>query len=158
MAYASGMITTQHTFAQMHGVFRFRMKMAEGDNQFPAAWLMPMPPTWPPEIDVVEYVGSSHALRFTAIPAGPSYDSTEMADLPDPTTAVRDFEIDWRRDTLRWFYEGELVKTSDLGDLPEFRQSMYLIVNNGMTGMVGPGTPATSDIFVPEVAAWLYAQ
>ena len=54
--YASGEITSQGLFAQTYGHFEMMAKMPEANGIWPAFWLLPENNTWPPEIDVMEYI------------------------------------------------------------------------------------------------------
>ncbi|MEO0416766.1 MAG: glycoside hydrolase family 16 protein, partial [Verrucomicrobiota bacterium] len=52
--YRSGMISTHGKFAQTYGRFEIRCKSPKGVGFWPAFWMLPDPPAWPPEIDIME--------------------------------------------------------------------------------------------------------
>jgi beta-glucanase (GH16 family) len=54
--YTSGEILTQGLFSQTYGHFEMLGKMPQANGMWPAFWLLPENGTWPPEIDVVEYI------------------------------------------------------------------------------------------------------
>jgi len=54
--FISGAVTTQGLFSQTYGHFEFLAKMPQANGMWPALWLLPANGTWPPEIDVLEYI------------------------------------------------------------------------------------------------------
>ncbi|RYE56080.1 MAG: glycosyl hydrolase family protein, partial [Rhizobiaceae bacterium] len=57
--YASGLLTTEHSFAQTYGYFEIKAELPVEQGMFPAFWLMPKAAVWPPEIDIMENVGEN---------------------------------------------------------------------------------------------------
>jgi hypothetical protein len=53
LPYRSGMITSHHSFAQRFGYYELRAK-----GLWPAFWLLRRTGAWPPELDVMEQIGS----------------------------------------------------------------------------------------------------
>jgi beta-glucanase (GH16 family) len=54
--YVAGEVTTQGLFSQTYGRFEIIAKMPQANGLWPALWLLPANNTWPPEIDIVEYI------------------------------------------------------------------------------------------------------
>jgi succinoglycan biosynthesis protein ExoO len=54
--FTSGAVTTQGLFSQTYGHFEFLAKMPQANGMWPALWLLPANGTWPPEIDILEYI------------------------------------------------------------------------------------------------------
>ncbi|MFV1996229.1 MAG: family 16 glycosylhydrolase, partial [Verrucomicrobiales bacterium] len=77
--YASGMMTTSGKFSQRYGRFEIRCKVPKGRGLWPAFWMLPEPPSWPPEIDVLEILGHEtdrvHLTHHWPHPDNPSGDS-----------------------------------------------------------------------------------
>ena len=54
--YISGEVTTKNLFSQTYGHFEILARMPEANGMWPAFWMKAADGTWPPEIDVVEYI------------------------------------------------------------------------------------------------------
>jgi beta-glucanase (GH16 family) len=54
--FVSGEVTTRGLVTQTYGHFEMLAKMPEANGLWPAFWLVPANGTWPPEIDIVEYI------------------------------------------------------------------------------------------------------
>lgn len=59
--YATGRITTVHTWAQTYGWFEIEAQIPRGKGRWPAFWLNFAGPGWPPEIDIFEAYGEGIA-------------------------------------------------------------------------------------------------
>ncbi|MFT8246752.1 carbohydrate-binding domain-containing protein [Roseomonas sp. BN140053] len=53
----SGLITTENSFSQHEGYFEIRAQLPSGQGLWPAFWMMSADKTWPPELDVMEFLG-----------------------------------------------------------------------------------------------------
>lgn len=56
LPYMSGIITSRKSLLQRYGYFEITAKLPAGQGLWPAFWLL-SPGQWPPEIDVLEYLG-----------------------------------------------------------------------------------------------------
>lgn len=56
--YATGQITTSHTWSQTYGYFEIEARIPRGQGRWPAFWLTFAGIGWPPEIDIFEAYGS----------------------------------------------------------------------------------------------------
>lgn len=56
--YATGQITTSHTWSQTYGYFEIEARIPRGQGRWPAFWLTSAGPGWPPEIDILEAYGA----------------------------------------------------------------------------------------------------
>lgn len=61
--FASGEITTAHTWAQTYGYFEIEARIPRGKGRWPAFWLTFAGVGWPPEIDVFEAYGAGLRSR-----------------------------------------------------------------------------------------------
>lgn len=56
--YASGQITTAHTWSQTYGYYEIEARFPRGKGRWGGFWMTFAGPGWPPEIDVVEAYGA----------------------------------------------------------------------------------------------------
>jgi beta-glucanase (GH16 family) len=60
LAYNSGLITTEGSFAQQYGYFEARVQAAQGAGMWNGIWMLPTSKVWPPEIDIMEAFGADN--------------------------------------------------------------------------------------------------
>ncbi len=151
--YTSGWIDTQGKFSQLYGYFEIRCKMPAGQGFWPAFWLLPEDGSWPPEIDVVEFLGhdpntvyftnhwtdSSGAPAFTDPPGF-------LSGTSDFTGAYHVFAIEWNPLQILWYVDGSLVFFSTQG-VPA--TPMYVIADLAVGG-TWPGSPDGTTVFPGE--------
>ncbi|GAA6210036.1 hypothetical protein NBRC116601_33290 [Cognatishimia sp. WU-CL00825] len=61
--FASGEITTAHTWAQTYGYFEVQARIPRGKGRWPAFWMTFAGIGWPPEIDIFEAYGAGIGTR-----------------------------------------------------------------------------------------------
>ena len=66
--YESGAVTTKGLFSQLYGHFEASMRLPEMNGMWPAFWMLPANGSWPPEIDILEYIYAPNGI----IPAASS--------------------------------------------------------------------------------------
>lgn len=147
--YRSGMMSTTRKFAQRYGKFEIRCRVPEGRGLWPAFWLLPEPPSWPPEIDILEILGHetdrvylSHHWINPENPEGPSRSITGEFKGPDFSKNFHTFAVVWEPGEIRWYIDGELRHQSrkEIPDLP-----MFLLVNLAVGGWAE--APDSSTVF-----------
>ncbi|MGW2395237.1 glycoside hydrolase family 16 protein [Kitasatospora sp. NPDC001664] len=115
--WTSGMVTTgrdswdappRQVFTR--GYFAAAVRIPPEGGMFPAFWLMPAATrTTPPELDVVEFIGSTDRAQFTVHWPGPGgqdlHDSASFgpADFP---AGYHVFALAWEKDSLTWYVDG----------------------------------------------------
>ena len=141
--YTSGFISTQDKVAFRYGYVEFRAKVVKGRGLWPALWMMPQSRTWPPEIDVMEYIGSQpDRVYMTNHVAGGS--PTTIAYVgPDMSLDWHTYAVDWQPGSLTFYVDGVQRGriTSGVPDEP-----MYLIANLAVGGN-WPGSPDSTTPF-----------
>lgn len=159
--YRSGMMTTSSKFAQRYGRFEIRCRVPKGKGLWPAFWLLPEPPSWPPEIDVLEIlcqeptrVYMSHHWVDPADPGGDSKAVTGEFEGPDFSEDFHTFAVEWERDELRWYVDGTL-RHSSREKVP--RVPMFMLVNLAVGGWAGEPNAETrfpADFEIDFVRVW----
>src|SRR5690606_27917134 len=104
--YASGLLTTFHSFSQARGYFEMRADLPEGSGIWPAFWLLPADGSWPPELDVIELAGAEpNRLILTAhsqAGGGHSIDR-HHAEVSD-TDGFHTYGVLWGPQQISWTY------------------------------------------------------
>ena len=137
--YTGGMLTSYHTFAQTYGYFEMRAQMPDSEGSWPTFWLLPTDGSWPPELDVVEFLGSAPTSVHTTAHSkvrGDTYvgsDHYQTAghtyNVPGLTTGFHTYGMDWQSDDITWYLDGqEIFRTETPADM---HKPMYLVVTQG---------------------------
>jgi beta-glucanase (GH16 family) len=144
--YTSGLIETRLSYLQTYGYFEMRAKMPEGQGLWPAFWLLP-DEDWPPEIDVLEYLGHD----VDTIYMSNHWSDTENWHLsettgysgPDFSQDFHTFAIEWNPGEIIWFVDGveRHRTTTGVPDMP-----MFIIANLAIGGQ-WPGSPDSTTPF-----------
>ncbi len=164
--YTGGELRTRRTFRT--GRFVVRMKAAKGSGVVSSFFLFRYNP-WQ-EIDI-EFLGKNTRqihlnTYFNPGPEGAPNNLGDAAhkkpvvlDLPfDAAAAFHEYAIEWRKDSLRWFVDGELVYTNaDTGRIPDL--PLQLMMNLWMSSVVQWAGPR-DDAALPAEAlyddVWIY--
>ncbi len=159
--FRSGMMTTTRNFSQRFGKFQIRCKAPKGKGLWPAFWLLPDPPAWPPEIDVLEILGGepdrvymSHHWIDPANSEGKSKAETGEFKGPDFSMGFHEFTVVWEEEEIRWYVDGILRHRSG-EQVPQ--TPMFMLVNLAVGGWAGYPDEATSfpaDFEVDYVKVW----
>lgn len=141
--YLGGMISGERSFAQHLGYWEMRLRInrvSRGHHW--AVWLLPDDGSWPPEIDLLEVIGSnpgngSDAQKFFFNSIGPDHGEITRIDPPNGIDAWYTLGFLWTPADLRWYLDGEEVRhrPNDLGD-----QRFYFLITPEIAGR-WPGQP-----------------
>jgi beta-glucanase (GH16 family) len=149
--YTSGILTTYHSFAQTYGYFEMRARLPEGKGLWPAFWLLPVNQSWPPELDVMEVLGSSPQTVYTTVHSGSDgriYSIERAAREPDTSSGYHTYGVDWEAKTITWYFDGRMVfRTLTPSDM---HQPMYMLVDLAVGG-AWPGSPNSSTKFPADM-------
>lgn len=161
LEFTSGMITTAgcnryddaekcealDQFTQRYGYFEMRAKFPAGKGFWPAFWLLPETGEWPPEIDVVEWLGDNRRAAFFTFhfeEQGEHKKHSGSFDGPDFSQDFHTFAVDWQPGQIIWYVDGvERFKVNDerVPDTP-----MFMLLNLAVGG-TWPGRPDESTAF-----------
>jgi beta-glucanase (GH16 family) len=168
--YSSGELTTENTlnqtngFLQAFGYFECYAKVPAGNGVWPAFWLLDGRTEnaggyWPPEIDIMEYVGSLNSTTpysdfmtnhwgsnypldaGTASGLGGTYLSSQAL-----AQGFHKFAVDWEPDSITWYMD-DVPRYSTTTHVPYLRQ-MYMLLNLAIGGSGSwPGPPNGNTVF-----------
>ena len=147
MEYTSGAITTLGKFQQEYGYFQIRCRVPAGKGFWPAFWLLPTDLSWPPEIDIFEYLGDhDDTLYFhNHYKDAAGAHQAEGFEIKGPDYS-RDFHaiaVDWEPGSIVWYVDGKEVARSTKG-IP--KGPFYILLNLAVGGD-WPGPPDVSTLF-----------
>ena len=143
--YVSGMINTHGTFSQTYGYFEMRADIPEGQGLWPAFWLLQDDLTWPPELDVMEVIGSSPDDVITSVhfEDGGNKLLNKVTTIPGVSDGMATFGMDWQPDEIVWYVDGvEVFRAATPEDMHD---PMYLLANLAVGG-TWPGSPTAESI------------
>tara|TARA_R110000850_G_scaffold9033_28_gene33396 strand:+ start:3709 stop:4488 length:780 start_codon:yes stop_codon:yes gene_type:complete len=159
--YRSGIMTTTGKFSQQFGRFEIRCRVPGGKGLWPAFWLLPEPPSWPPEIDVLEILGEeSDRVYFSnhwVDPRNPKGDSKAVTGDykgPDFSAEFHVFSVIWESEEIRWYVDGVLRHRSS-EHVPQ--EPMFMLVNLAVGGWAKHPDATTvfpADFEIDYVKVW----
>ncbi|UVF18413.1 glycoside hydrolase family 16 protein [Microvirga terrae] len=162
LEYSSGMITSSgcnkwekgvgcqdlSSFSQAYGYFEVRAKVPKGKGLWSAFWLLPIDGSWPPEIDIMEVLGSSTTQAVQTYhfndtsgkraKAGTSYSGSDFS------TGFHSYGVDWQPGKLIWYVDGK--ETYRFSSPSVSAKPMYLLLNLAIGGH-WPGDPDAATPF-----------
>ena len=145
--YTSGEIRTLDKFCQLYGRLEVRCRFPTAPGVWPAIYLLPADDSWPPEIDVAEFIGRTPDKVYLTNHWLDGYGAHKQmnCDWADPATdwgAWHTYATEWQPGGVRWYVDG-VLRGTDLG--PVSRVPMYIRVNL----MVGGDFAG-----IPQPGAW----
>ena len=144
--YTSGLVETKGKFAQAYGRFEIRAKLPHTQGIWPAHWLLPEDGSWPPEIDIMECVGSQPNVITMSLHMGewPGLDSqSDDFTGPDFSEDFHTFALEWAPGEMRWYID-DVLRFSTTRNIPN--APMFLILNTAVGGDM-PGEPDGTTVF-----------
>ncbi len=133
----------------LYGRFEMRAKLPGTQGIWPAFWLLPQDGNWPPEIDIMEFLGHDptrvYATNHWPIPGQPGVSQYETHQFVGPNfmTTYNTFRCDWWPDRLDFFVNDQLYATNRTA-VPQV--PMFIILNTAVGGN-WPGNPNASTVF-----------
>ncbi|HRI16225.1 MAG TPA: glycoside hydrolase family 16 protein [Verrucomicrobiota bacterium] len=154
--FTSARLKTLGKFAFTYGRVEARIKVPRGQGIWPAFWMMGTNAAtagWPScgEIDVLENIGREPTTVHGTV-HGPGYSGAkgigEKYQLPDGAAFADDFHVfslEWSKDSLRWFVDGNAFFEVTPAKLPAgakwvFDHPQFLLLNLAVGGN-WPGAP-----------------
>jgi Ca2+-binding RTX toxin-like protein len=159
--WSSGVITTQNSFSQLYGVFEMRAQLPVGAGMWPAFWLLPANGTWPPELDVMERVGSDpgliHEFSHSAV-GGPNVTTSFNTRVADTTAGFHTYAVDWEPTTITWYVDGYAIASAVTP--ADMHVPMYMLANLAVGGAASYGgttnasTPTTTHMLIDDIRVY----
>lgn len=149
--YTSGLINTRDTFSQKYGYFEMRAALPAGKGLWPAFWLLPQGGGWPPELDVVEVLGSKprevHAATHSKA-TGKHVSQFSTYRGIDSSSGFHTYGALWGPNEIVWYVDGrEVFRAPTPADM---HRPMYLLANLAVGGK-WPGDPDATTRFPAEM-------
>jgi hypothetical protein len=141
--YRSGMIQSKNIFHQLYGYFEIRAKLAQGPGMWPAFWLLPYVPRWPPELDIMESTGSvrpdgvggpnNYAVTIHSGIGGGDHANGQWVSVgPNIYNTYNTYGADWEPDfVVFYFNQKEVFRGATPAD---WNVPMYMLANLAVAG------------------------
>jgi beta-glucanase (GH16 family) len=145
--YSSGIITTQHTFAQQYGYFEMRARIPQGQGLWPAFWLLHSGPLPWTEIDIFEILGHNTSKAYFSnhwrVTTSEHQGLTQSMTGKDLSEGFHVYAVDWKPGKLVWYIDG--VRQAETTEhVPA--EPMFILANLAVGGK-WPGYPDTTTKF-----------
>ena len=154
--YTSGIITTAHSFSQTYGYFEMRAQLPAGQGIWPAFWMLPSDGSWPPEIDVMELIGSEPNNLYNFIHYGNDQVADGVTPVTGMTTGFHTYGVDWESDFITWYFDG--TEVSKLATPSSINKPMYMLadlaVGGNWPGSPDDTTPFPADLKIDYIRAY----
>lgn len=162
-AYRSGMInsgpnekTGTGFFAYTYGYAEMRAKVPAGRGLWPAFWLLPQDKTWPPEIDIFEFLGEDpNQDHMTNHDEGGGQSGSTYTG-PDFSADYHVYGLDWQPGLLVWYVDGVERKRITGGVVTA--RPMTILANLAVGGPwplpPDSSTPFPADFLIDYIRVW----
>ncbi len=170
--WTSGSIRTMGTFAAKYGRWEAKIRVPRAAGSFPAFWTLgagfdytSKGVNWPycGEIDIFEhYPGTGDTSTHGAIynPTPHLYRSIDIArarSKPLDYDEYHVYALEWTRDRMEFFVDGELVSAADISDeMTMFREPHFILLDHavGAAGGSAEGAPDEMAMYVDWVRVY----
>lgn len=118
--YYSGAVNTRNKFSQKYGFWEAAIRPPRDlDGLLPAFWTKPNDESWPPELDVVEWVGgprsSVHNSHYTNDSGNKdNWEASYTADT-DLSAGYHIYGMHWTPSDVTWYVDGYRVGSTSAG-------------------------------------------
>ncbi|MYV99340.1 glycoside hydrolase family 16 protein [Streptomyces sp. SID3343] len=162
--WASGMVSSgrpdwsgRPRFTFTYGRVEAELMLPRAPNSFPAFWLMPASRRTPPELDVVELIGSTGEAMSTVHwlgPDGARLAQTHASPARDWDARFHRFALEWSSTRLTWSIDGERVfEVTDPARVPHEPMEVLFTLAMGYPGPV-PEDVRTAELRIDSVRVW----
>lgn len=163
-AYTSGLLSSQNTFEQTYGYFEARIKVPVGQGLWSAFWLKTHHahtpkglPAWPPEIDVMEFIGTRTDRYYTTAHWDVMPDNKKSGSAVlnvNPGADFNAYGVLWTPDQTVFYFNRQPVKTIETK--PNHNVPMFMVLNLALGGK-WPGNVSDSALPARLEVDWVAA-
>ena len=135
LPFLSGMLNTSKSFAFTYGYIEMRARLPAGVGLWPALWLLPVAGGWPPEIDIMEEIGSRADRYYGSVHSNRNGTHSEIVipiDTVDLSRHFNTFGLKWDTQSIEWYFNG--LKVAATPTPADLNQPMYLLINLAIGG------------------------
>ena len=150
--YTSARVQTKGKYDVQYGRIEARIKVPMGQGLWPAFWMLGSnidAVGWPEcgEIDILEHVNNETEVHGTIHWDNNGHQYQGGSISTDPTQ-YHNYAIEWDADQLRWYLDGILYYTRNIGaaQYSEFHEPFFFILNVAVGGN-WPGSPDNTTVF-----------
>ncbi len=123
---------------------------------WPAFWLLPTNGGWPPELDVMEVVGSKPDALVTTVHWDQNGHQMVNKDTVVPglsSGGMHTYGVDWQPDTITWYLDGKQVY--EAATPADMHQPMYMLANLAAGGQwAGQPDGSTNHMLIDYIRAY----
>ncbi len=148
--YTSGMIASHDKYSFKYGYAEMRAKFPRGNGFWSDFWLLSQNKSWPPELDIAEFVGSDtnrmHMTVHYRNGSGARESSSGNWAGPDFAGGYHTFGVLWEADKIVWYIDGtEVRRYTNSGNIP--KDPMYLVATHALSKAWTNSPPDSSTPF-----------
>jgi beta-glucanase (GH16 family) len=157
VTYGAAAMVTYKKSSQLYGYWEASIQLpTNAHGIWPTFWLLPDDITWPPEIDILEWLGLTPNIDYMTVHYGTDVqDFTRGGTFTSLTPGYHRYGLLWTPQMLRWYIDGVQRFQTSTG-IPN--KPMWILLNNdtgGFAGNVVDGTTVFSAILnVAYVQVW----
>ncbi len=148
LRFTSGVMASWGMFSQRYGVFEARVRLPKGRGLWPAFWTLNDTGEWPPEIDIMEFLGddtrTTWAVAHSRKEGKHVTRSREVLHPHDMTTGFHVFGVDWRPTTLTYYIDNEAIL--EVPTPHDMHKPMFIVLNLAVGGRWS-GQPDAATVF-----------
>jgi beta-glucanase (GH16 family) len=143
----SGSIAGKDKWVGTYGYYEARISLPKSQGIWPAFWLLPADSNWPPEIDIMEYLGNKPDQILQTVhwpgPNGPAKDDFVISESIDLSNSWHTYGVNWEPGKIDWYIDRVKTRTFQNSNVPS--EPMEIILNLAVGGIL-PGNTDSSTV------------
>lgn len=148
----SGSTNSSVRWAGTYGYYEARMKFQAGQGIWPAFWLLPVNKEWPPEIDIMEAIGSKPDQILQTIHwqtnGQPEKSVSVVNDKNSYANVWHTYGVDWEPGKIIWYIDGKETASYSGSNVPD--TPMEIIIDLAVGGLL-PGNANSTTPFPSQL-------